>query len=87
MDDVQSASDESSSLGELDDEDEEDIFRNNVLADAILKRPESIRGLGGRGRGRPPMHENGSVGVGTDERMDGVKDPAVVPPLVHMDRQ
>jgi len=88
-----SASDESS-LGDWDgiedgsdDEkpwvEEEDIFRNNALADAILKRPESIRELSGVGKrpgGRPPMQ-----GVG--ERMDALKDPALeepgfTPPLV-----
>ncbi|KAH7890406.1 hypothetical protein F5I97DRAFT_25983 [Phlebopus sp. FC_14] len=31
-------------------EEEDDIFRNNVLADAILKRPESLRGLSGSGK-------------------------------------
>ncbi|KAG8221555.1 hypothetical protein J3R82DRAFT_1797 [Butyriboletus roseoflavus] len=69
---------------DLWEEEEEDIFRNNALADAILKRPESIRGLGGSvgkrsgmgrvGRGgRPPMHGMGGVG----ERMDAPKDPAL----------
>lgn len=61
-----------------EEEGEEDIFRNNALADAILKRPESIRGLSGSvgkrsgmGRvssgGKPPVH---------GERMDALKDPA-----------
>jgi len=93
---VKSTSDDSS-LGDWDgmedgsgDEDaweggEDDIFRNNVLADAILKRPESIRGLSGSvgkrsgmgpapSSGRPPMH--GGVG----ERMDALKDPALGQP-------
>ncbi|KAH0828636.1 hypothetical protein J3R83DRAFT_2980 [Lanmaoa asiatica] len=90
---VKSASDESS-LGDWDgmedgsgdedpwEEEEEDIFRNNALADAILKRPESIRGLSGNvgkrsgmgqvlGSGRPPVH--GMSGAG--ERKDALNDP------------
>ena len=83
---AKSASDESS-LGDCDgmengsgDEDtwdeEEDIFRNNVLADAILKRPESIRKLsnvGKRSGRRLPMH-----GGAVEERMDALKDPVPV---------
>ena len=63
------------------EEEEEDIFRNNALADAILKRPESIRGLSGsvgkrrvQNGGRPPMH---GMGGGVGERMDALKDPAL----------
>ncbi|KAF8549198.1 hypothetical protein OG21DRAFT_1606556 [Imleria badia] len=80
---AQSPSDESS-MGDWDgmedgsgDEDpwedeEEDIFRNNVLADAILKRPESIRGLSSVGKRRPPMQ-------GMGEMMNPLKDPVEKP--------
>jgi len=57
------------------EEEEEDVFRNNVLADAILKRPESIRELNSprkRSGGRPAVQ-----GVGGRERMDALKDPAL----------
>jgi len=89
-DNAKSASDESS-LGDWDgmedgsgdedtwEEEEEDIFRNNALADAILKRPESIRGLSGsvgkrrvQSGGQPPMH-----GMGSGEWIDALKDPAL----------
>lgn len=73
---VRSASDESS-LGEdgsgdedlWEEEEEEDIFRNNALADAILKRPESIRGMSGSvgKRSRPPTHGTGEAGRGGGE--------------------
>lgn len=74
----QNASHESSP-GDWDDgsgdeepwEEEEDIFRNNVLADAILKRPESICGLSGKRR--PPMQ-------GMAEGMDAFKDPVLEKP-------
>lgn len=55
-------------------EEEEDIFRNNALADAILKRPESIRSLSGSVRKRSGM---GRGGVHGTERMDALKDPAL----------
>ena len=48
-DDVKSASDESS-MGDWDGSEDEGTFRNNPLADAILKRPESIRGLSATAR-------------------------------------
>ncbi|KAG6373025.1 hypothetical protein JVT61DRAFT_7080 [Boletus reticuloceps] len=57
-----------------EEEEAEDVFRNNVLADAILKRPESIRELSSprkRSGGRPAVQ---------GEWMDALKDPALEKP-------
>lgn len=92
---VKSASDESS-LGDWDgmedgsgdedlwEEEEEEVFRNNALADAILKRPESIRGLSGSAGKRSGT---GRVSSGGWPPVDGIrggmnvlKDAAEKPP-------
>ncbi|KIJ60782.1 hypothetical protein HYDPIDRAFT_31996 [Hydnomerulius pinastri MD-312] len=56
-------------------EEEGDIFRNNVLADAILKRPESIRGLSSVGK----RSGSGRVPSRTSVRSDGGVGAPVVP--------